>query len=166
MDPREALARLVEAATSGELDELCERHGVRLLGAFGSATRSIGPAHRGAPADPGAPGVPHSPATPTMPRDLDIAVSFGVGIDERRRDILGLLDDLVVLTGCDVLDIAVLDGADPVLRAEALVGVPLFEDRAGAYTEAQMSAIAERYDTQWLRDLDLQSMTPMTPMTP
>lgn len=39
---RTALQRLRDAAADGTLDALCERHGVRLLAAFGSATREGG----------------------------------------------------------------------------------------------------------------------------
>lgn len=129
-DPREALERLRTAADAGELDTICERYGVRLLGAFGSAVRGD-----------------------TTPADLDIAVSFLEAPDE-----LGLLDALTELTRCDVIDLAVLDRASPVLRAEGMVGIPLYEHQPGVYAIEQMAALAERRDTEWLRRLDLDAL--------
>lgn len=123
----QALARLVRAAQDGTLDELCVRHGVRLLGAFGSAAR-------GEPA-----------------QDLDLAVSFVAS----PPPVLALLDELTALTGFDRIDLLVLDDADPVARAEGLVGLPLYEHERGAYAIAQMAALAERRDTEWLRRLEL-----------
>lgn len=130
-DARRAVERLVAAAAGGEIDEICERHGVRLLGVFGSAARE---------------GAPEA-------GDLDVAVSF-----RGRPAELALLDDLTRLTGYDRIDLALLDGAGPVLRAEALVGVPLFEDEPGAYARTQMAALAERRDTAPLRRLQLDAL--------
>lgn len=127
MSPREALDRLGEAVRDGRLDRLCADHGVRLLGAFGSTTR----------------------AEPSEPRDLDVAVGFLA--QPRLLDLIGALADLC---GDDGLDVAVLDGAGPVLRARALVGVPLYEHAAGVYATEQMAALAEYWDTAWLRRLD------------
>lgn len=134
--PRDALARLLEATGDGRLDELCERRGVALLSAFGSATVAA-----------------EGDGAEQEPADLDIGVSFG-----EAPDLLGLLDDLVVLTGFDGVDLVPLDGAGPVLRSEALTGLPLFESVAGAFARAQMAALAERWDTAWLRRLDLEAM--------
>lgn len=128
--PRTALERLVAAAEDGTLDRICERHGVRVLGAFGSATSSAD-AH-----------------------DLDL----GVGFLHERRDVLGLLDEMVQLTDYDGIDLAVVDGADPVLRARALSGIGLYEHVAGAYATEQMAAQAEARDTAWLRRLDLDEL--------
>lgn len=128
----EAAERLRDAAASGELDRIAERLGVRLLGIFGSAAR---------------------PSPTAQPDDVDVAVSFRGPPQE-----LALIDALVQLTGFDSIDLAVLDGAAPLLRAEGLVGIPLFEDEAGAWATDQMAALAERRDTQWLRDLDRQAL--------
>ena len=106
---------------------------MRLLGVFGSAARR----------DVGT-GEPH---------DVDIAVSF-LGAPQE----LALIDALTQITGYDHIDLAVIDGAAPLLRAEALVGIPLYEHEAGAYAEAQMAAMAIRRDTQWLRDLDRRAL--------
>lgn len=119
---------MVAAADSGELDNLCRLLGVRLLGLFGTAARD------------GA----------KEPNDLDVAVSF-----RGAPDVLGLIDALTRVSGCDRVDLALLDDAGPVLRAEALVGTPLYEDEPGAYAIAQMAALAERRDTAWLRALQL-----------
>lgn len=128
----EAAERLVAAADSGEVDDICKARGVRLLGLFGSAAQ---------------------PAGGPPPNDVDVAVSW-----EDQPDELGLLDDLVVLTGFDGIDLAVIDRADPLLRANALVGKGLFESEPGLYAVTQMAALAEERDTRWLRDLDLEAL--------
>jgi predicted nucleotidyltransferase len=132
-DPRTALERLQEAAADGRLDAACERHGVRVLTVFGSAV------------DP-----------ERKPRDLDVAVLFEPG---RRGDVLALLDELSRLTGSDEVDLLVLNGADPVARERALVGcLALYESQPTAYALAQVSAMGERMDTDWLRALDLETL--------
>lgn len=131
--PHAALERLVAAARDGSLDALCARHDVRIVTVFGSA------------AGPG-----------STPRDLDVAVRFTPG---RRGDVLALLDDLSRLTGSDDVDLLVLDDAGPVAKERALVGcVALFESEPGAYANAQMAAMCERMDTEWLRRLDLETL--------
>lgn len=129
-DVTSALERLRAAADDGTLDAICRRRQVRVLGVFGSALTAPGPG------------------------DLDLGVGFLAG----ERDLLGLLDDLTVLTGCDHLDLAVIDGADPVLRARALSGMGLYEHTPGAFAVEQMAALAEARDTAWLRRLDLDSL--------
>ena len=135
VDARSALETLGAAAEDGRLDELCDRLEVRLLGAFGSAAK---PAEQGI-------GVEH---------DLDIAVGF-----RSRPQELQLLDGLVRLTGYDRIDLVNIDGADPVLRAEAMVGVPLYQHAAGVCATEQMAALAERSGAEWLRRLDLRTLT-------
>jgi predicted nucleotidyltransferase len=134
-DPLAALDRLLTAAERGEVDSLCERHGVQLLGVFGSAVRR------------------RQGAEGPEPHDLDVAVSFA-----GPARVLELLDDLVGLTDYDGIDLAVLDGANPVLRAEGLTGIGLYERTAGAWATAQMAALAERRDTAHLRRLDLEAL--------
>lgn len=126
-----ALDRLRSAAEDGTLDEICERRGVRVLGVFGSALTSANA------------------------RDLDVGVGFLSGGGE----LLGLIGDLTDLTGFDGLDVAVVDGADPVLRARALSGLGLYECAAGVFATEQMAALAEERDTAWLRRLDLETLT-------
>ncbi len=109
--PPEALDRLRNATRTGELDELCARHRVRIMSVFGST----------------AAGVEH-------PRDLDVAVGFEPGA---KADVLGLLEDLVALTGTEAVDLLVLDRAGPVAKERALVGaVPLYESERSAYGDA------------------------------
>lgn len=133
-DPHAALTRLRTATQSGELDRLCQRYGVRVLSAFGSAVRRT-----------------------AQPRDLDVAVSFG---RQQRPDVLGFLDALMALCRTDAIDLMVLDRAGPVARERGLVAaVPLYEAEQGAYAEMQMAAILDRMDTEWLRRLDLEVMS-------
>ncbi|WP_219415719.1 nucleotidyltransferase family protein [Pseudonocardia nigra] len=132
--PADGLARLRSAADSGELDAVCARHGVRVLSAFGSATRG----------EPGA-------------RDLDIAVISEPGAP---FDPVALVTALVDLTGMERIDLAHLNRAGPVLRERALVGaVPLFESAPGRYAAAQTAAIGERIETDAMRRLDLELLT-------
>lgn len=129
-----ALDQLRSAAEDGTLDEICGRHGVRVLGVFGSVLTS------------------------SHPRDIDI----GVGFQGPGRDVLGLIDDLTQLTGSDQLDVAVIDGAEPVLRARALSGLGLYESEPGVFASEQMAALAEERDTAWLRRLDLETLARRT----
>jgi Polymerase beta, Nucleotidyltransferase len=129
-EAHDALARLVEAATDGRLDGLCERHRVRIMCAFGSAAQ---------------PGIADL-------RDLDLAVAFEAG----DGDILALWNDLYELCGPVELDLLDLDRARPVARANGLVGVPLYERRPGELAREQTAAMLERMDTAWLRRLDLE----------
>lgn len=69
-----------------------------------------------------------------------------------------MLDDLVRLTDHDGIDLAVIDDADPVLRARALSGIGLYEHEAGAFATEQMAAQAEERDTAWLRRMDLDEL--------
>lgn len=132
-DPRTGLQRLRAAASDGRLDRLSRRHGVRILTVFGSAVRPQ-----------------------QEPHDLDVAVGFEPG---RRGDVLLLLDDLAELTCSDAIDLLVLDDAGPVARERALVGcVALYESEPMAYAIAQVAAVGERMDTDWLRALDLETL--------
>jgi predicted nucleotidyltransferase len=130
--PGAALDRLRSAAADGTLDAICDRHGVRVLGAFGSAL--------------------HAPEA----HDLDLAVGFSTA----EPDLLGLLDELTVLTSFDRIDLVPIDGAEPVLRARGLGGLGLYEREPGQFATEQMAAWAEERDTAWLRRLDLDLMSP------
>lgn len=69
-----------------------------------------------------------------------------------------MIGDLQTAAGGDI-DLAVLDGAGPVLRERALVGVvPLYEYRAGDWARAATAAVLERMDTAWMRRLDLEQL--------
>lgn len=128
----EGLRRLRAAAADGRLDELAERLGIGLLGVFGSAVR---------------------PGCATPPGDLDVAVRFRGPPRE-----LALLDALTLLTGTERIDLLRLEAAEPVARAEAMVGVGLYESTAGAWAIEQMAALAERRDTAHLRVLDRHAL--------
>ena len=127
--PSEGLRRLRAAAADGGLDALCARHAVSVLTVFGSVV-----------------------SRPATARDLDVAA---LPLPRQLLDVPALAVELSDLTGQDV-DVADLSRASPVLRERALVGcVALFEDRPGAYAAAQVSAVAERVDTDANRRLNL-----------
>ena len=129
--PLDGLAALQAAAESGELDELCARHRVRILTVFGSAAR----------------GEPKA-------RDLDIGVMFEPDADP---DYLAIVTDLVDLTRIDAVDFVHLNRGGPVIRERALVGsIALYESEPGALARAQIAAVGERQDTDWMRRLDLE----------
>jgi len=130
VDARTGLERLRLALDGGSLDADLERLGVDVMGAFGSATRANGAA-----------------------ADLDLGVRFSGPVR-----LLELIDLLVATTGFDGVDVAVIDGEHPVLDAEALCGVPLYERDRGAYAEAQMAALGHRRDTARFRALDLERL--------
>lgn len=133
-DMRVAARRLRRFAEAGGFDELCERHGVAVLVAFGSAVRD----------------------DETQARDLDIAVAF---LDRDRTDVLALIDDLAAACSPAEIDLMDLGRASPVARERALVGgVPLYERERGDYARAQIAAIVERMDTEWLRRLELDTL--------
>lgn len=118
------------AAEDGRLDELCDRHQIDLMGIFGSAVRS------------------------EHPRDLDISVRYVAS-----TDVLGFLDELSVLADTSAIDLLDLGRAGPVARERGLVGgIPLYERNSGDFARAQMAAIGERMDTDWLRRWDLELM--------
>lgn len=128
--PRIALTRLRVARSAGTLAALCDRHGLRLLVVFGSASREAD-AERAA--------------------DLDLAFLPGPPVDQ-----LALLQGLYELTGYESVDLMDLSRAGIVARAHALGrGQLLFEDEAHRFAEQQLLAIARRADTQWLRNLEL-----------
>jgi predicted nucleotidyltransferase len=129
--PAQGLARLRAAAVSGELDELCRRHAVRVLTVFGSAAR----------------GEPDA-------RDLDVGL---LSEPDRPFDASSVVADLIDLTGVGRVDLAHLNRAGPLLRERALVGcVPLYESRSGAYAAAQTAAIGQRIETDAARRADLE----------
>jgi len=132
--PRAGLGVLRAAADSGALAALCRRHAIRLFVVFGGvldATRE--------------------------PRDLDIAVGYEPG---SAVDLLTVIEDLADLSGVEAIDLLDLGRAGPVARERALVGtLPLYESEPGAFANAQMAAMTERMDTDWLRRLDLELLS-------
>ena len=94
----ETRERLEIAAASGELDPLCERLGIELLGVFGSAAAGT---------------------SATATSDVDVCVRF---VDGARGDVLALIDALTSLTGFERFDVLDLAQAGPVARKEALFG--------------------------------------------
>jgi predicted nucleotidyltransferase len=127
----EAAQRLVSAVADGTIDELCQRRRVRFLALFGSAAAE----------------------TATADSDLDVAVEWLTD-----GDVVELVDCMTLITNFDRVDVAVLNGAGPTLRARALTGRGLYENERGAFAVAQMAALAEWRDTAWLRRLDLERM--------
>jgi predicted nucleotidyltransferase len=133
-DPLVGLHALQAAADSGALGELCRRYAIRLLAVFGSVLDRT-----------------------RAPRDLDVAVAFEPG---GALDFIALVDELMSLTGVERLDVLDLGRAGPVARERALVGsLPLYETEPGVFARAQMAAITERMETEWLRRLDLELMS-------
>jgi hypothetical protein len=68
------------------------------------------------------------------------------------------VDALTTITRFDRVNVGVLNGAGPTLRARALTGRGLYENERGAYAIAQMAALGEWRDTAKLRRLDLRRM--------
>jgi len=134
MDARQALDRLERAAEDGALQELCARHGVAILTAFGSAVHPGG----------------------REPDDLDLAVRFLAG---HGGDPLALLDALAELTGYSDLDLMDVARADPVARVAGLTECrPLFEAEPYLFAREQLRAMQAKMDTAWLRDIELRRL--------
>jgi len=132
--PAEGLARLREAAESGDLDAFCRKHHVRILTVFGSTARG----------------------EPTA-RDLDIGIMTEPGTD---FDIFRAVYELMVLADIDKIDVAHLDRGGPLIRERALVGsVPLYESEQYAFVRAQTAAICERIETDRFRRLNLELLS-------
>lgn len=132
-DPIIVAARWLHGDEACEaIESLCGRFGIELMTIFGSAV---------------------DPMT-EYPGDLDVAVQ-GVSSEV---DALGVIDALIELTGCDAVDLTVLNRASPVVRAKALCGIGLYERTSGALARAQMAALGEWRDTAWLRRLDLDRL--------
>jgi predicted nucleotidyltransferase len=135
---RAALAEIVAAGEDGRLDEICDQFGVLVMSAFGSAARE----------------------SLAEPNDLDIGVGFRREPHRKNGtgDRIALWTALVELSDYEGIDLIVLDVDDPVLRAEALTGVPIYESERCAYAEAQIAAVGERRDTAHMRRRNLELM--------
>lgn len=129
--PREALARLRDAERAGELEALWSRYGVRALVVFGSAAHG-GPA----------------------PRDLDLAVDHDGDLDTLR-----LVEELAHVMQYSDFDLVDLRRAGVVARHEALHRPDVvFERHDASVAELAAGAMARFWDTQWLRDLQLEAL--------
>ena len=125
------MVALLDAATSGQLDDLCRRHHVPVLTIFGSSAR----------------GEPD-------PRDLDVGVL--TELDEP-LDVGSAVVELAAMAGFDGIDLVHLNRGGPLIRERALVGsVGLYESEPAALANAQMAAIAERVETDPIRRLNLR----------
>lgn len=133
----EALHRLVNAAQCQEFQDVLRSLDVQVLTAFGSAALLF----------------EGREGRPSFANNLDIGVLFR---DQSR--LFELINVLVSVAGYDQLDIAVIDREHPVLDAEAMCGLPIFEDSPGRYAREQMAAFGRRRDTAYLRQLDLELM--------
>lgn len=130
-----ARARL-HALGEAELDELCHRHGVRVLTLFGSS------------ADPEA----------DDPGDLDLGVVFEPGGD---HDMLGLLDSLVRTLGTERIDLLDAERASETARRRAIAdGVGLYESEPMALAFAAMAADGLFMETNEMRRAALDSLSP------
>lgn len=127
---RQALQRLRTVIDAGELDSDLEALQVDLMSAFGSA-------------------VAESDVVGNEPGDLDIGVRFDGPIQ-----LLEVINLLVDVTGYDQIDVAVITGDHPVLDADALCGLPLYERVEGAFAEAHMAALGHKWDTAKFREID------------
>lgn len=134
--PREALERLHSAVESGDVERLCSRYELDLLVVHGSA-------------------VEQDPLRP--PADLDLACRHHHGTTP---DVIGLINDLIELTGFDGIDLLILNSAGVVATARALgpQSEVLHEAEAGLFTLAQMAALTTEMETRHLRLLDLKLM--------
>ncbi|WP_461142879.1 hypothetical protein [Salinifilum aidingensis] len=134
--PREALGRLHSAVESGEVEQLCSSYDLDLLVVHGSA-------------------VEQEPLRP--PADLDIACRHRPGT---ALDAIGLINDLMVLTGFEGIDLLDLNSAGVVATARALgpQSLLLYEAEPSLFTLAQIAALTTEMETRHLRLLDLKLM--------
>lgn len=134
--PLDALEQLSRMGETGALDSFCERHGLEVMVAFGSAA---------------------NPQRLRPPEDLDLAVRF---VGDGDGDLIALVNDLIDLLDLDAIDVLDLRRAGIVARAAAFKppNCPLYEREPGLYADAQMAALTMELDTNWLRRLDLELM--------
>lgn len=131
------LGRLAAARDSGDLAELCRRHGVELMVLFGSAAT-------------------REPRT-REPQDIDLAIAF---LHDEHGDLLAVADDLAELLGGDRLDVMDLASAGPVAMQRALTtGEVLYAQTPQSFTERQIFAINHYIETEPLRRALLESLT-------
>lgn len=130
MDVTSDPRRAVERLRRSDLAALADRFAQLLVVVFGSVTRS------------------------GVPADLDLAVASC-----QRLDVLAFTEALYDLTQYEAIDVLDLDRASDVAAVEALRGGELlFEAEAGEYNERLVLALARYWDTQWLRDMELEAL--------
>ncbi|QGK68768.1 hypothetical protein GIY23_03680 [Allosaccharopolyspora coralli] len=136
MTPYVALDRLRSSVETGAVAELGTRHGLDLLMVHGSVL---------------------DPEPLRAAADLDVAFRHRV---DASRDVVGLVDELMELTGFDRIDPLDLRSAGVVAQARALGpdSLVLYEATPGTFATAQMAAITIEMDTRHLRRLDLELM--------
>ncbi|MGJ7907607.1 hypothetical protein ACOQFL_14150 [Actinopolyspora sp. H202] len=134
--PREALGWLHSAVESGEVERLCGRYDLDLLVVHGSAVER---------------------ESSRAPADLDIACRHRPGT---ALDVVGLINDLMGLTGFDGIDLLDLNTAGVVATARALGprSLLLYEAEPSLFTLAQIAALTMEMETRHLRLLDLKLM--------
>lgn len=132
----EALRRLRATAETGDLAALCKRHNLDLLVVHGSV-------------------LDRAPLRPA--EDLDIAFRCLPGVT---GDLVGIVNELMDITGFDRIDPLHLGKAGVVAQARALgpQSVPLYEAARGTFATAQMAALTIEMETRHLRRLDLELM--------
>jgi hypothetical protein len=75
------------------------------------------------------------------------------------RNLLQVLDAVVVHLGFEQVDLLDLARARVVGRAQALGrGELLYEAMPGTFAEQQILAFVQHADTRWMRDLELQDL--------
>ena len=134
--PADALALLRSSADDGSLSVLCERLGIELLVAHGSAV---------------------SATALSQPRDLDLAFRASTG---RSADLVEIIDALIDLTHFDGIDVMDLRSAGDVAKARALgpQAVLLYETAPSTFTLAQIAALTTEMETRHMRHRDLELM--------
>jgi hypothetical protein len=87
---------------------------------------------------------------------IDIAVAPRRGTS---LDLLAVINEMMLLTGSDDVDLMDLGRAGPVARQHALTYAELlFESEPGEFAREQVRATMERMDTNWFREMDLRLM--------
>lgn len=142
--PSDAATVLQRAARAWELDRLCDGLGIDLLGIFGSAAAALRARAGRERSRSGLRPAPH---------DLDVVVAFSGA-----PDLLGLIDRLTELTGCEHIDVLDLGRADPLARAAGQSGIGRYERHPSAWGEAHLAAMQRAWDTAPLRALDREAL--------
>lgn len=76
------------------------------------------------------------------------------------RNLLQVLDAIVVHLGFERVDLMDLARAGEVARVQALGrGELLYEATPGTFAERQILAFVQHADTRWMRDLQLQALS-------